>query len=53
MVLLNYCFGFIVQQKKKKKNIKKKEKKKNKKNKKTNTDFLCSGAVIYLSRNFI
>ena len=53
MVLLNYCFGFIVQQKKKKKNLKKKEKKKKKKNYKTNTDFLCSGAVIYLSRNFI
>ena len=46
MVFLNYSFVFFVQKKKKKE-------KKRTKNYKRNPDFLCSGTVTYLARNFI
>ena len=45
MVFLNYSFVFFVQ--------KKKKEKKRTKNYKRNPDFLCSGTVTYLARNFI
>ena len=53
MVFLNYSFVFFVQKKKKKKKKQQKKEKKRTKNYKRNPDFLCSGTVTYLARNFI